>query len=1216
MNPIHYFKQKSNYREASRHSVFIVFFFYLLSGVFLQEASAQSYAVCDTIGLPLNFEMDGNLSANTIFSGSDDWFVSPGLGTGVIGTTAASAMPPLQISAAAFKSILQSAATPAARNLRYEQRMSVPIATPRPTATGYNVFYDAVAARDNFSGTGTSDSSVFGTARNGDNPLTAWSVAQGALSYKFDIIDLGAHFRREYADTTVVLNPFTPLADTIDTIVGRDIWGYGFMTTFNPDGDNYIDFEFFRSKPAMDASLGSVTNSGPSLTGGHTRYYFDSLAKATEVGDAIFSINYALGATSPVVSVRVWVNPSQLGPGITGFSDFNTKSKRPFEFTGVFTAGSNTSGYGYAEIRPRGIQPSCIFFSRTNNVVVSGCKIPATPWGTIGYPSNNPYSDSIPCLKFTEFSMNLTKFGLEGIVGGIDCATPNAFMVVKTRSSALFDADARDFAGPYTLGNIINANAGPDKSITCSKTTATLYGSTYTPYGVVQWSVVPGSGGHIVSGANTLTPVVDSAGIYVLSVSNAPPLQCTVTDSVVVTSDRGTPTLTASSSNDITCNTPTSTLSVVATPSGSNTITSYLWSNGATTSSTTTSTPGTYTVTVTQSNGCTSSASTTVGSNVCTPTVSVSNSGPITCTNTSVTLSAIASACAGNTIVSYLWSNGATTTSASVTTSGTYTLTVTQSNGCTSSASTTVISDVCTPIVSASNSGPITCTNTMVTLSANATACSGNSIVSYLWSNGATTAITSTSIAGAFSVTVTQSNGCTFTSSTVVAADTASPSVNCSVSGTINCINPVAILTANANPAASNGIVSYNWSPGGFTTNSIGVYDGDTYTVTVTQTNGCTASSSCSAVVDTCKPVVAPTQNGPINCSNSSVLVQANATACSGQTLSYSWSNGFTTSSISTSSAGVYSVTVSQAPNGCTASGSVTVASDFSVPTISCSASGSITCINTTAQITASATPASGSTIVSYSWSPGGQTTPSITVSDGSTYSVTVTQSNGCTASSDCFAPVDTCKPAVIVFNGGPIKCNNPLPVVSANVTACSGESVYYLWSNGSVAPFFSTSTPGTYSVTVTQINNGCTNSGSTVLSIDTCRPTVTASNSGPITCSNSSPSVSAQVIACPGQSVSYLWNNGNNSANFNTGTPGTYSVVVTQLGNGCTNSATTTVTAEGSTPTVSASSSNVITCAQPSATVSATATASTGNTISTYLWSPGGQTTASFTTS
>jgi hypothetical protein len=101
---------------------------------------------------------------------------------------------------------------------------------------------------------------------------------------------------------------------------------------------------------------------------------------------------------------------------------------------------------------------------------------------------------------------------------------------------------------------------------------------------------------------------------------------------------------------------------------------SLLWSNGATTSSITVTTAGTYTVAQTV-NGCTSSSGSGVAapltSTVTAPTVSVVNN----CGSSTLT--------AGSYTGSLLWSNGATTSSITVATAGTYTVTQTV-NGCTS----------------------------------------------------------------------------------------------------------------------------------------------------------------------------------------------------------------------------------------------------------------------------------------------------------------------------------------------------------------------------------------------------------------------------------------------------------------------------------------------------------------------------------------------------
>jgi hypothetical protein len=79
-----------------------------------------------------------------------------------------------------------------------------------------------------------------------------------------------------------------------------------------------------------------------------------------------------------------------------------------------------------------------------------------------------------------------------------------------------------------------DANAGNDVEINCPATTATLNGSSFTSGVAFSWTAI--NGGHIVSGANTSSPVVDKAGKYVLAVSTVLG-GCTTTDTVVVTSN-------------------------------------------------------------------------------------------------------------------------------------------------------------------------------------------------------------------------------------------------------------------------------------------------------------------------------------------------------------------------------------------------------------------------------------------------------------------------------------------------------------------------------------------------------------------------------------------------------------------------------------------------------------------------------------------------------
>ena len=168
----------------------------------------------------------------------------------------------------------------------------------------------------------------------------------------------------------------------------------------------------------------------------------------------------------------------------------------------------------------------------------------------------------------------------------------------------------------------------------------------------------------------------------------------------------------------------------------------------------------------------------------------------------------------------------------SASTVGSYVITYTDTDGETAT-DTISINALPTIVISASNSS--ICNGESTTLTA-----SGGS--SYVWSNGENTpAITvSPTSTTTFTVTGTDSNGCTNTASQLITVN-ALPTVE--ISGTLTyCAGATTTLTATA------GLSSYLWSTGE-TTQSINVTAGS-YTVTGTDSNGCTATSSPAIVTE------------------------------------------------------------------------------------------------------------------------------------------------------------------------------------------------------------------------------------------------------------------------------------------------------------------------------------------------------------------------------
>ncbi|MFN8337403.1 MAG: hypothetical protein U0T36_00105 [Saprospiraceae bacterium] len=229
--------------------------------------------------------------------------------------------------------------------------------------------------------------------------------------------------------------------------------------------------------------------------------------------------------------------------------------------------------------------------------------------------------------------------------------------------------------------------------------------------------------------------------------------------------------------------------------------TSYVWSNGETTTNITVSPGATteYSVTVTDSNGCQATAAYTVTVHPL-PTANIAGDNEI-CLGGHTTLTAT-----GGT--SYLWSNGETTNWITVIPSATteYSVTVTDGNGCQATAPYTVTVH---PLPTANIAGDNEiCLGGHTTL----TATGGTS---YLWSNGeTTTSITvSPSATTEYSVTVTDGNGC---QATAVYTVTVHPLPTANIAGDNEiCLGGHTTLTAT-------GGTSYLWS-NGETTNWITV---------------------------------------------------------------------------------------------------------------------------------------------------------------------------------------------------------------------------------------------------------------------------------------------------------------------------------------------------------------------------------------------------------
>jgi hypothetical protein len=548
------------------------------------------------------------------------------------------------------------------------------------------------------------------------------------------------------------------------------------------------------------------------------------------------------------------------------------------------------------------------------------------------------------------------------------------------------------------------------------------------------------------SGDHTATiyaspPVSTVYGVTVTSTSG-----CTVSlGTVVYVVANPAPTV----NNPATCAGGTDTLT--ATGAGTGGI--YLWSTGAATASITTTTAGVYKVTVTNSSGCSATASGIATVNPL-PVVTLANDS--VCAGTIATLTASGGA-------AYVWSTGAHTASITTASAGTYTVTATSSGSCTASASGMVVLIANPPVVV--NNGVI-CSGNPATLTA-----SGAS--SYVWNSGATTSSISAPSTGTYSVTGTSGAGCT-------ASATASVTTSANPAPTVNnqsiCAGNSATLTATAAGC------TFIWNTGQATA-SITVSPASTtiYTVTATNAAGCSATTSGTVTVNA---LPTPTVNNGVVCSGAS----ATLTATGGT--SYHWNTGATTTSISVAPliTTTYTVTVTNAAT-CTASVTSTV-TDAVAPTATVNSPSA--CSATSSTLTATIILGGPCT---YAWSTGASTA-SISESPvaNTTYTVTVTNASGCTATAAGTVTVYAL-PTVTAASNSPILLSGTINLTS---TVSGGTTPYtYSWSGPSAYtsttadPSIASAQPsnaGVYNITVTD-NHSCTAKTSTTVILNFTSP-------------------------------------------------------------------------------------------------------------------------------
>lgn len=714
------------------------------------------------------------------------------------------------------------------------------------------------------------------------------------------------------------------------------------------------------------------------------------------------------------------------------------------------TSSTNVSGgltwnflNGGSPVSATGVGPHSVTYANQgsyvailNGIDATGCQATEVANITVGPPAASPtvanvnYCQGQTATALTATGTNLLWYAAAtGGVGSATAPTPSTSTVGATN---YFVSQTPSGCESPRVQISVTVSAGPDANAT-TPVNLTCVPATIALSGS-STATSPSyswAGPSIVSGGNTATPTVGGAGIYTLTVTSG---VCTNTTTIVVNPPTGSPQLTFSGDNDtLTC----LTTSVNLTSSSSTSNVSFQWTG---------------------------------------PTV-------------------------GNVVSS--------TANATVNAQGTYTITVTDgTNGCTSVNSFAVAANTVAPVIAPVANSIITCATTTATLST--TAVAG---ITYAWTGptvgnlaGTTPLSNSTvvSTSGTYTVTAINAiNGCTNTATGTVTTNTGVPSVTMGSNQSITCaLNTVAISgTGNSN---SGGTVGYVWTgpslgaPAGTspTSSLTNVSSAGTYTLTVVdQLNGCSIAGTLTVTASTGVPAITATANDTISCNTNSVQLSSTTST---NAVHYAWvgpagNSAGTTSSVTASAIGTYTLTVTDTTNNCVLSIQVAVIADLANPIVTVGPNPLLSCSVPSVNLTASSNVSNAV----YSWTgptanvPAGNnpTNDTTNVTTAGNYTITVTNpTNGCSSNASVLVSSNGSQ---TIVNAGPASVTLPCGSNGITLSGTQLQAGYqYVWTNslgtvlnpsgGSTAT--GVNTAGTYYLTATNPATGCSSTDNIIV--------------------------------------------------------------------------------------------------------------------------------------
>ena len=772
-------------------------------------------------------------------------------------------------------------------------------------------------------------------------------------------------------------------------------------------------------------------------------------------------------------------------------------------------------------------------------------------------------------------------------------------------------------------------SATASNEIDCTTLDATLQGASTTVGVSYLWT------GPNMFTSTMANPVVTEGGSYSLEIIG--PNGCTATMPVAVIQNAAPPI--ANPGNDVLldCNVPTTEIGGGTTSTGAEF--SYAWTSTTspgvigTDATLSVASMGMYTLEVTNTNNnCTTSASVNITDDFAMPTVDVGSAFMLTCSSREATLGGAGSSVGAE--FEYSWTDAAGTLISSAPTftttlQGDYTLTIENTNnGCIDSETVSVSEDPATAMAAVIIPDTLTCGVTTVTLSS-----SGSSVgpdVSYQWFDNNDVLISTdlnldVTNPGTYELIVTDNAlMCSDSIQVRVEEMVLPPLGNAGVDKSLDCVNPTTTLEATV--AGNMADFAFEWfdqmgtsvsNDANFTTDISGQYE-----VIITNiATQCTVESSATIVNNSIFPDADSGVQDTITCAEPMVEI-GGPNSSVGNNIIYTWFDPAgasigNTSTINVGVEGQYQLVVTDVSNSCTTEVFTTVELDQNVPTPNAGTAATITCSDPMIMLNGNQSSTFNSA-TAYEWlDPNGLSISNLEEAEATIsgdYELIITDTaNGCTNSSTIFVPIDTISPMVEVTNPEIINCYNDF--VEVNYESTNGP-IDPVWRDEmgniiSMDEIYVATEIGMVVLEATSQTNGCVSTASIDIIEDKEAPTAVILTPDVLTCIHVESALIPNITNFT-TDANYEWTDDlgqvlGNEEKLDVSMPGTYSVVIQKIENGCTAEFPVEVMQDIEPPVaVITNAADRIDCFEPA--LDFNANMSTGNAALNYTWTNGDQ--------